>query len=76
MANVKKLYLLAILVLGLSILSGCNRGNELLLLNWGEYLNEEVIEAFEKETGYVVIQDIADSNELFYSKIKKRHHRI
>jgi spermidine/putrescine-binding protein len=70
MANVKKLYLLAILVLGLSILSGCNRGNELLLLNWGEYLNEEVIEAFEKETGYVVIQDIADSNELFYSKIK------
>ena len=70
MINIKKIYLLLVLVLGLSLLSGCNNDKTLLLLNWGEYLNEEVIQAFEKETGYVVVQDIADSNELFYSKIK------
>lgn len=56
--------------MGLSLLSGCNRSKKLLLLNWGEYLNEDVITAFEKETGYIVVQDLADSNELFYSKIK------
>ncbi|MBM7454093.1 spermidine/putrescine-binding protein [Acholeplasma morum] len=70
MVNIKKLYLMAIVVLGLVILSGCNNKKTLLLLNWGEYLNEEVLIAFEKETGYTVVQDLADSNELFYSKIK------
>lgn len=70
MANIKKLCLIVILIMGLSLLSGCNRSKKLLLLNWGEYLNEDVITAFEKETGYIVVQDLADSNELFYSKIK------
>lgn len=70
MRNVKKLYMLAILFIGLTLMSGCTDQKTLLILNWGEYLNEAVIEAFEAETGYVVIQDIADSNELFYSKIK------
>lgn len=70
MANLKKLSLFAILIIILSVISACNRDNKLLLLNWGEYLNEDVIRAFEKETGYIIVQDLADSNELFYSKIK------
>ncbi|NLG81509.1 MAG: extracellular solute-binding protein [Bacilli bacterium] len=42
----------------------------LLILNWGEYINDEVVERFEKEYNINVIISLADSNELFYSKIK------
>ncbi len=70
MKNIKRYGLLLIVFLGFSLLSGCNRGNQLLILNWGEYINDEMVQAFEKETGYEVIISIADSNELFYSKVK------
>jgi spermidine/putrescine-binding protein len=40
-----------------------------LLLNWGEYINEEAVERFEREYGIDVIINIADSNEMFYSKL-------
>jgi spermidine/putrescine-binding protein len=39
-------------------------------LNWGEYINDEVVENFEEEYGINVKISVADSNELFYSKIK------
>ena len=51
-------------------LSACNFNNRLLILNWGEYINEDLVEAFEEEFNVQVVIDIADSNELFYSKIK------
>jgi len=50
-------------------LAGCSERPKLLLLNWGEYINEEAVELFEKEYGIDVIINIADSNEMFYSKI-------
>lgn len=43
---------------------------KLLILNWGEYINDEVVELFEEEYNVDVIISIADSNELFYSKVK------
>jgi len=42
----------------------------LLILNWGEYINEEIVERFEEEYNVSVTISLADSNELFYSKIK------
>ena len=65
----KKLYLL-MLIPFLFVATACNRNNQLLILNWGEYINDEVVVEFEKQTGYEVVISIADSNELFYSKIK------
>lgn len=44
--------------------------DSLLILNWGEYINDEVVERFEKEYNVTVTISLADSNELFYSKIK------
>lgn len=66
----KKLYVLVILILATFALSGCNQRDRLLILNWGEYINDEVVEKFEAEYNVSVSISLADSNELFYSKIK------
>lgn len=66
----RKVRLIALLVFCFSIVSGCDRGNTLLILNWGEYINEDLVTAFEVEYGVNVIINIGDSNELFYSKVK------
>jgi spermidine/putrescine-binding protein len=52
-----------------TILSSCSSGPTLRILNWGEYLNEDVIALFEEEYGITIKQTVASSNELFYSKI-------
>lgn len=52
------------------VLTGCDAKDTLLFLNWGEYINDDVVVAFEEKYNCSVIVDIADSNELFYSKIK------
>jgi len=64
------LFLVPILVLSSASLTGCSRKNTLLLLNWGEYINEDLVEAFEEKYDCIVKISIADSNELFYSKLK------
>lgn len=51
-------------------LTSCDGANTLLLLNWGEYINEDLVKAFEEEYHCTVKESIADSNELFYSKLK------
>lgn len=70
MQNVKHLFLSMTLFFFAIFMSACQSKQKLLLLNWGEYISDEVITAFEKETGYEVVVSLADSNELFYSKIK------
>jgi spermidine/putrescine-binding protein len=50
--------------------SGCQARQKLLLLNWGEYINEEAVELFEAEYNVDVIINIASSNEMFYAKLK------
>ena len=51
-------------------LTSCSRDDVLLFLNWGEYIDEELIEAFEDEYNVTVNMDLGDSNEIFYSKVK------
>lgn len=57
------------LLLALSLVT-LRQKEALLILNWGEYINDEVVERFEKEYNINVVISLADSNELFYSKIK------
>jgi spermidine/putrescine transport system substrate-binding protein len=52
-------------------LVACNRNKNVVnVYNWTEYIPNEVISQFEKETGVKVIYSTYDSNELMYSKIK------
>jgi spermidine/putrescine-binding protein len=52
------------------LLSGCQSSRILLILNWGEYMNDDLIVEFEELYQVEVKVSIADSNELFYSKLK------
>jgi len=65
----KKIIILLLFFL-VVILSGCSQKNVLLILNWGEYISDEVVASFEEEYGVQVKISIADSNELFYAKVK------
>ncbi|HBP25919.1 MAG TPA: hypothetical protein DD618_03090, partial [Acholeplasmatales bacterium] len=48
---------------------GCSNKEKLVLLNWGEYINKEVVTLFEEEYHCVVVDPIVDSNEGFYEKV-------
>lgn len=66
----KKIFSLFFLFPIFLVLSACSSKERLLVLNWGEYINDEVVENFEKEYNCNVVISLADSNELFYSKVK------
>ena len=70
MLNAKKYLLLLLIVFIPLVLSGCGSQNKLLILNWGEYINEDAVALFEDMYDVQVTISIADSNELFYSKLK------
>lgn len=63
------------LVLTASILTGCSTKNEasngeVIVYNWGEYIDPEVISQFEEETGIKVIYDEFETNEIMYPKVE------
>ncbi len=43
---------------------------QVIVYNWGEYLDPDVIEMFEEETGIEVIYDEYETNETMYPKIE------
>ena len=70
----KKLIAVALIsILALSSLTACGNksddSNKLYVYNWGEYIEPEVLEIFEKETGIEVVYDEFETNESMYSKI-------
>ncbi len=71
MLKIHKKFLLLLIVVALPfVLASCGQRDKLLVLNWGEYISEDVVALFEEEYGVEVSISIADSNELFYSKLK------
>lgn len=44
--------------------------NTLTIFNWGEYIDPELIEQFEEETGISVIYETFDSNEALLTKLQ------
>ena len=64
---------LLLIILSFSMLfftSSCSSGKKLLLLNWGEYINMDLVAEFEELYDCEVVISLADSNDLFYSKVK------
>ncbi|AEV68503.1 ABC transporter substrate-binding protein [Acetivibrio clariflavus] len=63
------------------VLTGCGKnvetdpnkplaGTTIYVYNWGDYIAEDTIERFTKETGIKVIYDTFESNEAMYAKYK------
>lgn len=71
MKNFKGIKLAAVfLCAGLALVS-CSKakaenGEQLYVYNWGEYIDEDVIKEFEKETGIKVTYDLFETNEEMY----------
>lgn len=58
-----------------ALLSGCGSANKypngkVYVYNWGEYIDPETLDMFEKETGIQVIYDEFDTNETMYPKVE------
>ena len=52
--------------------NGVSANNKnLIIYNWGDYIDPKLIKKFEKQTGYHVIYETFDSNEAMYTKIKQ-----
>lgn len=74
--KIKKVALLSsVVALSALGLSSCGSSNEypngvVNVYNWGEYIDETLIEKFETETGIDVVYDTFDSNESMYVKLK------
>ncbi|PLR74595.1 ABC transporter substrate-binding protein [Bacillus sp. UMB0728] len=50
---------------------GYSSGNTLTVFNWGDYIDAELVDRFEKETGIKVIYETFDSNEAMMTKIEQ-----
>jgi spermidine/putrescine transport system substrate-binding protein len=66
----KKILMLAVFILTISLLVGCESGPTLRLYNWGEYIDDELVYEFEDQTGIKVKQIAFDSNEVALTQIK------
>lgn len=72
MAPRNKLVLLILSLVTLSLLfSGCKKDKPTLYVyNWGDYIDEDILEEFEKEAGVKIVYDTYATNEDMYVKIK------
>lgn len=78
----KKIALLLAVALTLSLMGGCSSGDSgegqykagengvVKVYNWGDYIDNDVIDMFEKETGIEVIYDLFENNEEMYTIIE------
>ncbi len=72
----KKLLSIAIatsLCLSLLLIGGCAKDDDqakVVVYNWGEYIDPEVLDQFEKETGIKVVYDEYETNEIMYPKVE------
>lgn len=67
----------SLLLLSSSLVSCSSKGNGnnkeervLNVFNYGDYIDEDLIDKFEKETGIKVIYDTYETNEIMYQKVK------
>lgn len=63
-------------VLSAGLLTGCSSSSsagsngEVVVYNWGEYIDPDTIAMFEDETGIKVIYDEFETNEIMYPKVE------
>lgn len=63
------LFAVKILIVGNGQISD---SNTLYLYNWGDYIDPDLIDKFEEESGYKVVMETYDSNEAMITKIKQK----
>ncbi|MFD2446909.1 PotD/PotF family extracellular solute-binding protein [Bacillus sp. CGMCC 1.16607] len=64
----------AVLLFAISRLNasqGYSSGNTLTIYNWGDYIDADLVDRFEEETGIKVIYETFDSNEAMMTKIEQ-----
>lgn len=66
---------LAMMLAASAALTGCGKSaptdnGEVYVYNWGEYIDEEVIQMFEQETGIKVVYGLFETNEEMYPVIE------
>ena len=77
-----KKHMLSLLLCGAicaGLLSGCGNASSAEVLNvynWGEYIDTDLIDQFEDETGIKVIYNTFDSNENLYSRIQTTSYDV
>lgn len=49
---------------------GTSKNGQVIVDNWGEYIDPEIIDLFEEETGIDVIYEEFETNEIMYPKIQ------
>jgi putrescine transport system substrate-binding protein len=57
------------IALATALIAGVASAKEVRIYNWSDYIDEEVLKDFEKETGIKPIYDVFDSNELLETKL-------
>lgn len=69
----KILAFLMIAALSLGALTACSGGGKdtLYVYNWGDYIDESVLDTFEEETGIKVVYETFATNEEMYTKIAR-----
>jgi len=64
---------LSMIMLSVGVLTGCSKsssGEKVYVFNWGEYIDPEVLDLFEKKTGITVVYEEFETNEDMYPKIQ------
>ena len=49
---------------------GTSKNGQVIVYNWGEYIDPEIIDLFEEETGIDVIYEEFETNEIMYPKLQ------
>ncbi len=71
MKMVKQSLFIAAAISAICLMFGCGPSKPVLnVYNWSDYIDMDMVKAFEKENNCTVRVDTFDSNELMYSKIK------
>ncbi len=69
----KTLSLLLCIILAAFCLGACGQSSSsqetVIVYNWGEYIDPEVLNIFEEETGIHVVYDEYETNEIMYPKV-------
>ena len=69
----KKLLAFILSIILVFSLAGCSRNQtKLYILNWDEYIDEGLLDKFEEQFDCKVIMEIAESNEIMYSRIASK----
>ena len=72
MKNIKRIIATALIGVSALALSACGEEKETInVYNFGDYINFDVLEQFEEETGIEVVYDTYANNEDIYTKLKQ-----